>query len=236
MHDVPGATHWHEPTGGKRAGFGKFGRPKTPYDNFMESEGIPVFRDIGISKVQNLPLAPWKRTGGRGSYIQLHGTEGKWGNYVIEVPGAGALNPEKHIYEEIYFVVEGRGTTEVWLDNDSKRHVFEWQKGSLFSIPVNAMHRIVNASSAPALLLAGTTAPNLMNLINNVGAVFDNARTSSATASPAPTTSTSTRTTSSPIRCAAWPCAEPTSCPTSSTATCRSTTAARPASAASSRS
>ena len=135
MHDVPGATHWHEPTGGKRAGFGKFGRPKTPYDQFMESEGIPIFRDIGISKVQNLPLAPWKRTGGRGSYIQLHGTEGKWGNYVIEVPGAGALNPEKHIYEEIYFVVEGRGTTEVWLEGNTKRHVFEWQKGSLFSIP-----------------------------------------------------------------------------------------------------
>ena len=87
MHDVPGATHWHEPTGGKRAGFGKFGRPKTPYDTFMESEGIPVFRDIGVSKVQNLPLAPWKRTGGRGTYIQLHGTEGKWGTYLVEVPG-----------------------------------------------------------------------------------------------------------------------------------------------------
>jgi mannose-6-phosphate isomerase-like protein (cupin superfamily) len=173
MHDVPGQVHWHEPVGGKRAGFGKFGRPKTPYDIFMESEGIPIFRDIGVSKVQNLPLAPWKRTGGRGTYIQLHGTEGKWGCYVIEVPGAGALNPEKHLYEEIYFVVEGRGTTEVWLDGDNKRHVFEWQKNSLFSIPVNAMHRIVNASSAPALLLAGTTAPNLMNLVNNVGALFD---------------------------------------------------------------
>ncbi len=48
--------------------------PKTPYDNFMESEGIRCFATIGISKVQNLPLAPWKRTGGRGSYIQLHGT------------------------------------------------------------------------------------------------------------------------------------------------------------------
>jgi mannose-6-phosphate isomerase-like protein (cupin superfamily) len=139
----------------------------------MESEGIPVFRDIGVSKVQNLPLAPWKRLGGRGTYIQLYGTEGKWGCYVVEVPGAGALNPEKHLYEEIYFVVEGRGSTEVWLDDDSKRHVFEWQKGSLFSIPVNAMHRIVNAGSSPALLLGGTTAPNLMNLINNVGAIFD---------------------------------------------------------------
>jgi mannose-6-phosphate isomerase-like protein (cupin superfamily) len=159
MHDISG-SHWHEPAAGKRAGFGKFGRPKTPYDLFMESEGVPVFRGIGIGKVQNLPLAPWKRLGGRGTYIQLHGTEGKWGCYLIEVPGAGALNAERHLYEEIYYVVEGRGTTEVWLDADSKRHVFEWQQGSLFSIPVNAWHRMVNASSSPALLLAGTTAPN----------------------------------------------------------------------------
>ncbi len=172
MHDVPG-SHWHEPTAGKRAGFGKFGRPKTPYDLFMESEGIPVFRDIGVSKVQNLPLAPWRRLGGRGTYIQLHGTEGKWGCYVVEVPGAGALNAEKHLYEEIYFVVEGRGTTEVWLETDSKRHVFEWQKGSLFSIPVNAWHRIVNASSSPALLLGGTTAPNILNLLNSTDAIFN---------------------------------------------------------------
>ena len=236
MHEVAGKTHWHEPTGGKRAGFGKFGRPKTPYDLFMESEGIPVFRDIGVSKVQNLPLAPWKRLGGRGTYIQLHGTEGKWGCYVVEVPGAGALNPEKHLYEEIYLVVEGRGTTEVWLDNDSKRHVFEWQKGSLFSIPVNALHRIVNASSSPALLLGGTTAPNLMNLINNIDAHLQLPVPVPRPLLAAPTTSTSTRTTSSPIRCAGSPCGAPTSCPTSSTATCRSTTAARPAGAASSRS
>ncbi len=173
MHEITGQVHWHEPSGFKRAGFGKFSRPKTPYDLFMEAEEIPIYRDIGVSKVQNLPLKPWPRMGGRGSYIQLHGTEGKWGSYVVEVPGAGALNPEKHLYEEIYLVVEGRGSTEVWLEGDSKRHIFEWQKGSLFSIPVNAMHRIVNASSAPALLLGGTTAPNLMNLINDAGAIFD---------------------------------------------------------------
>ena len=105
MHELTGRTHWHEPTGSNRAGFGEFGRPKTPYDLFMESEGIPIYRDIGVSKVQNLPLAPWKRLGGKGSYIQLHGTEGKWGSYVVEVPGAGALNPEKHLYEEIYLAV-----------------------------------------------------------------------------------------------------------------------------------
>ncbi len=120
MHEIAGRTHWHEPTGNSRAGFGEFGRPKTPYDLFMESEGIPIFRDIGVSQVQNLPMTPWKRLGGKGSYIQLHGTEGKWGCYVVEVPGAGALNAEKHLYEEVYYVVEGRGSTEVWLDNDSE--------------------------------------------------------------------------------------------------------------------
>lgn len=174
MHEVTSKSHWHEPSGGKKAGFGDFKKPKTPYDEFMDSEGIPCFRGLGFKRAHDLPLEPWKRTGGRGTYIQLYGTETKWGCYVVEVPGAGALNPEKHMYEEIFFVVEGRGTTEVWMEGDTKRHTFEWQKGSMFSIPMNTMHRIVNASSQPALLMAGTTAPNVLNMINNVDAVFNN--------------------------------------------------------------
>jgi quercetin dioxygenase-like cupin family protein len=70
-------------------------------------------------------------------------------------------------------VVEGRGTTEVWQEG-GKRHVFEWQKGSLFAIPLNAHHQIINASSSPALLLAGTSAPNAMNLYGNNDFVFNN--------------------------------------------------------------
>src|SRR5882672_5924580 len=65
-------THWHEPSGSKKAGFGEFKKQPTPYDAFMESEGVPVFRGIGIRRVQDLPLAPWKRTGGRGHFIQPH--------------------------------------------------------------------------------------------------------------------------------------------------------------------
>jgi len=173
VHDVTNKTHWHEPSGGKRAGFGQWGRVKTPYDLFMESEGIPCFRDIGISNVLNLPMQPWKRKGGKGTYIQLHGTETKWGCFLVEVPPRGELNPEKHLFEALYFVVEGRGTTEVWQPGDTKKHVFEWQKGSLFSIPMNANYRIVNASSAPAVILGGTTAPIIMNTLQSVDAIFD---------------------------------------------------------------
>ena len=165
---------WQEPAGEKqKAGYGKFPRPNTPYDTFMEEQGIPIFRDIGVKRVQDLPLKPWKRMGGNGTFIQLLGTEGLWGCYLIEMPGAGALNPERHLYEEQYLVVEGRGTTEVWVEGNNKQLTFEWQKGSLFSIPLNAWHRIVNATSSPALLLAGTTAPNSMNLYASQDFIFN---------------------------------------------------------------
>ena len=167
--------NWQEPTGEKaRAGFGDFKKLPTPYDTFMEEEGIPVFRGLGIKNVRDLPLKPWKRLGGQGSYIQLYGTETKWGCYVVEVPAAGALNPEKHMFEKIYMVIEGRGSTEVWVDGGAKKHVFEWQKGSIFSIPMNAWHRVVNATNTPALLQAGTTAPVVVNALQSVDAVFNN--------------------------------------------------------------
>lgn len=77
------------------------------------------------------------------------------------------------MYEEVYLVVEGRGTTEVWGEGNGKKLTFEWQRGSLFSIPLNAWHRIVNATSSPAVLFAGTTAPNVMNLYNNADFIFN---------------------------------------------------------------
>jgi len=157
---------WHEPGRGQKAGFGKWKNPKSPYDHFIEAQGIAIHRDIGVHKVQDLPLAPWPRMGGRGIAIQLLGTEGMYGLYVVEVPGAGALNVERHLYEEVFYVVEGRGTTEVWHEK-SQKLTFEWGPGSLFAIPLNAFHKIVNATSSPALLLAATTAPNILNILRD---------------------------------------------------------------------
>ncbi|MGH7246597.1 MAG: cupin domain-containing protein [Pseudomonadota bacterium] len=172
MHEITG-EHWHEPDGLKNAGYGAWKRPNTPYDDFMEEQGVPIFRGIGVRRVQDMPLQPWPRLGGRGTFIQLYGTEGRWGCYVVEVPAAGALNPEKHMYEEIMVVVEGRGTTEIWADGQSRPHSFEWQRGSMFSIPLNTNHRIVNAGSSPALILVASTAPNVMNLFRDREWIFN---------------------------------------------------------------
>ena len=151
---------WQEPSSADvKSGYGKWKRPLTPYDRFMEEQGIPIFRDIGVRRVQDLPLKPWKRMGGNATFIQLYGTEGLWGMYVVEVPSAGALNVEKHLYEEVYLVVEGRGSTEVWREGESERNTFDWQNGSLFTIPSNAITRTVNAPPSPPPLHAGCPPP-----------------------------------------------------------------------------
>ena len=34
------------------AGYGAWKRPNTPYDDYMEAQGIPIFRGIGVRRVQ----------------------------------------------------------------------------------------------------------------------------------------------------------------------------------------
>ena len=65
-----------------------------PYDVIVraEAKNVDELGKLVVSKVQNLPLLPWKRTGGRGHFIQLFGTETKWGCHVVEVPAAGVLD------------------------------------------------------------------------------------------------------------------------------------------------
>src|ERR1700739_5031439 len=149
MQAAPNRPLGPERKAAENAGLGTFRRPQMPYDRFMESEGVPIYRGIGVRRVQDLPMGPGRGLGGRGSYIQLYGTEGLWGCYVVEIPAAGALNEERHLYEKVVLVVEGRGSTEVWQEGQTKRHAFEWQAGSLFTPPLHARARPIKAPHTP---------------------------------------------------------------------------------------
>jgi quercetin dioxygenase-like cupin family protein len=147
--------------------------PETAYEAWMRREGAPVHRGFGFADVRDLALGAWPRTGGRGAFIELRGMEGLTGMYVAEVPAGGALQPERHLYEEIVYVLEGRGATEVWTDDGGAgRHVFEWQAGSLFALPLNAWHRLYNGGPRPAVFLAVTTAPLVIDLFRDPSFVF----------------------------------------------------------------
>ncbi len=146
---------------------------KTGYQIWMEQEGIPVAEGYGIEDVTELPRKPWKRLGGTGSYIQLVGGGGVTGMYVVEIPSGGALNPERHLYDKLLYVLKGRGATEVWHEGQKKQS-FEWGEGSTFAPPLNTWHRLVNGSNEPAIVLAVTTAPLVLDLFRDPEFVFNN--------------------------------------------------------------
>ena len=144
------------------------------YRQFMEGEGVPIYEDLGgVDDVTELPMRPWARLGGSGSFVVMLGTsQAERGLYVAEIPGGGALNPEKHLYEEGIFVIRGRGLTEVWQEGGAKV-TFEWGEGSVFGLPLNTWHRLINGSREPAIVVAATTAPWIMNLVHNTDFIFN---------------------------------------------------------------
>jgi mannose-6-phosphate isomerase-like protein (cupin superfamily) len=138
---------------------------KGGYEKFVESEGIPIFRGIGVRDTREMDLGEWARRDAKGAYLLLDGLDGLKGMYVMEIPPTKATAPEKKLYHEFFIVVEGRGTTEIWIEGDSaSRQSFEWQAGSMFRIPPNVHYRMINASRQRALLINANNSPAIFNL------------------------------------------------------------------------
>ena len=135
-------------------------RSKTYYERWIEKEGLPIIEGFGVTNVRNLTLKPWTRVGGEGAYLQLRGLEGITGIYIGKIAPRAATQPERHLYEKVIYILEGEGVAEI-QQRDRVPQNLQWRAGSLFSPPMNTLHRLMNYSSEPALYLAVTTAPRL---------------------------------------------------------------------------
>jgi len=147
---------------------------KSFFDRWLEGEGIPVIKDFFVEDIGKVHLEWWERKGGFGCFLNLIGAGDTNNAYICEIPPGKNLTPQRHMYEEMIFVVSGRGATTIWHEGD-KKQTFEWQEGSLFSPPLNAWHQHFNGSGdKPARYLAVTSAPMVMNLYHNYDFVFNN--------------------------------------------------------------
>ncbi len=145
---------------------------ETTYESWIKQEGIPVVEGYGVEGVMGITRGPWGRTGGKGAFIQLKGMEGFTGMYVGEIPPGGLLNAERHLYEELIYILEGVGSTEVWSGRSSQKIYFEWQAGSLFAVPLNSWHRLINGSREAVVYLAVTSAPLMIDLLHDTDFIF----------------------------------------------------------------
>jgi len=144
------------------------------YQAWQQAQQIPINRGFFIEDLRKLEVAPWDYKGGLGAFINLEGAGGTNDGYVCEIPPGTKLKPQKHLYEEMVYILDGHGATSVWQRN-GKKQTFEWHPGSLFAIPLNAEYQHFNGQGNAAVrYFAVTSAPFMMNLFHNLDFVFAN--------------------------------------------------------------
>ena len=144
-----------------------------PYLDWVHAEAVPVVNDYGVDLLQ-VETAEWPRFGMRGAAVHLQGRGDFCSMFVFEIPPGASSSPQRHLYEEVMYVLEGRGSTQIEFAGGIQ-HSFEWGPRSLFAIPLNARYRLFNASGKDCARLVSTTdLPLVMNTFHNEKFIFEN--------------------------------------------------------------
>ena len=147
----------------------------TPYTRWIEHEGLDIIPSLYIENLHTVALKPWARRGGQGVYLNHDASRTSNDCYVCEIAPGQELAPQRQLFEEMIYVLDGRGSTTV--TNDVGAHVsFEWKAGAIFAIPLNTTHQHFNGSgSEAARFVAVTNGPPIINAFGDTDFVFGTA-------------------------------------------------------------
>ena len=144
-----------------------------PYLDWAEAEGIPMVEDFGVD-LNEVETRPWARMGLDGALVHLKGRGDFLCVFILDLPPGGKSAPQRHVFEEVVYVLEGQGSTTI-KSHDGRTHSFEWSKGGLFALPLNATYQHFNGSGKSRARLSSTNnLPMVLNLFHNEDFVFDN--------------------------------------------------------------
>ena len=143
------------------------------YKDWVDGEKIPVHLDFGHNLLE-LKTDHWDLYEAKGCFAHTHGAGDCMSNYVLEISPTSKTKPIKHLYEVFCYVLEGHGSTKVWLPSGEIR-TFEWGPKALFAIPLNCLYQIFNSSGQKQIRISCTNnAPITLNLYHNKDFVFNN--------------------------------------------------------------
>lgn len=152
----------------------KFATEKqTPYTSWIAQEGLDIVSSLYVENLHTIELKPWARRGGKGVYLNHDASRTSNDCYVCEIAPGGELAPQRQLFEEMIYVLDGRGSTTVWNDAGAKVS-FEWKAGAIFAIPLNTLHQHFNGSgTVPARFVAVTNGPPIINAFGDTDFVFN---------------------------------------------------------------
>ena len=144
-----------------------------PYLSWAENEGVPITEDFGVDLLK-VPTKRWPRFGIDGGIVHLKGRGDFVSVFVLDLAPGAKCEPQKHLFEEVIYVLSGHGSTVVETSAGEKRS-FEWGPKSLFALPLNCRYQHFNSSGRERARLSSTNSlPTMLNLFHNEAFVFDN--------------------------------------------------------------
>jgi quercetin dioxygenase-like cupin family protein len=139
------------------------------------ARGIPTFPLLPRPKRSNRVEG-----GARGPAPRAAAFDGLGGNttlgiHLSEVPPGGEKQGHRHLDEATFYIVTGRGWSELCQGDDVPVQRVDWQAGDIVTIPSNAWHKHYNASAdEPALQLAFKNTRWLRKLFHSREFVYAN--------------------------------------------------------------
>lgn len=142
------------------------------YGDWAQAEGVPIVTAAEVDLL-TAAVAPWPRFGGNGAIAHLAGRGDFLTLFLFELAARGQSAQQRHLYEEVFFVLSGRGTTVIeTADGGTRRQ--DWGPHNLFTVPMNAPHRHINESDQPARIVSVNDLRYLFNVFRNEAFVFAN--------------------------------------------------------------
>ncbi len=145
----------------------------SPYQRLVRNDGLDIISAHYVPNLLTVELKSWPRRGAKGVFINHEASRFSNDCYVCEIAPGKSLALAHHLYEEMLYVLGGRGSTTVW-NNAGNRITFEWKAGSIFAIPLNCWYQHFNGSGQePVRFVAVTNAPSVINRYEDLDFVFN---------------------------------------------------------------
>jgi len=93
-----------------------------PYAVWAVNEGVPITEDFGVDLLA-VPTAPWPRFGIDGGLVHLKGRGDSVSIFVLDLAPGAKSAPQKHLFEEVVYVLSGHGNTAIET-SDGRKHSF----------------------------------------------------------------------------------------------------------------
>ena len=137
--------------------------------------GLPIHTGYFIGDLRTCDLEWWENRKCKAAFMQLMGQEGVTGAWIQEVAPGESTPPVRFALDEVVYVVEGRGTTTVWRDDNGTKKTFEWHNNSMFIVPRNYHYTINNMQGDKVVrLLHYNYLPLAMSSVGDPDFFFDN--------------------------------------------------------------